>query len=1041
MLQINRVCSLECGGAVMLAAACLLLEVISTTSLPVPLSKRGRLHGHHYLSDAGYAEQEQPKEIVVGRCKLHLWPRDSVWRLEEGEEVTMTVEVVGNCEDDIMLTVQSKEGDKSQQVIPAGSSGTVWKSGRARLARQGEKLHVYLATQEQKIFLTKLVEVDFPPRITMLTALPYQGRSLFMYFMYLLIQRQKELITGKSMSPLLGWDMGESVSVRVRVEGNPKPRIVWRVKKTDINPGESLGHNYEALNETRITSTQSVYELQLRQVTLKMAQDGLKLIARNKLQQNVLPISVSVNMFSVASQRQLASAVTKSLSLVVLMYAAMFVIHAINRVYNHVARIAREQWDGVIYHRVTMWLPLRTVNRVFQPLVGLCISLALMAYFNIQGQFLRLLQALFMVLFVTLVSYMYGSYTRVRAAFWMTALGMLSHMGIFLLAASTTEVVVHASYGVTTNLVQLGLQVQCVSQIHVSMFRESVLAYLNPVTKKPSDYAEVMLVKERDMKMAQEAMKLKADSTLNDATGEKFGEQRISEQKNRAVDRAYEVERFAKVRKESRGGRKGKTKMKKKFVFKNLNVCQELGSNILIQCLTNKKKVYRKCVGNYPLIFRWLGKLICGAIGKSINCVSMYKDTEKKLKCNPPMDVEEVAQGLLLLHDGPTMFYGDASPRDLQQMYNKPVNIKFARDKTRQDAETITKRLEDAKACMSVVYTAVVIYLVVYSANKVIGDMIKYDQSLSWENVYIGKYFRKIDRKRGRLGLPRLLPLKRQEKRIYIESMFSTKPKKEEKEELKLRVTFCVAVQILTAIAFLIDYFVFTVTIYEVVRENLTYSVHIDDYLKVHAPGDSFLSSLMNLVFEKINVDNQVLKTFRMDKCNPKVHFPNLALYTKHEALLLFLFLLTFVLRCPDRLKHVILRFYYPNRDRKRQIKLYSNILFTREKFVQLAVKRMVWARAHGKLTKLQDPQWQDLLLRQFRSLSFVLRYFFQAKCAICETKGTKRYVMCKGPACTMVYCRPCWELLGARCLSCTLVITQELLEKFAADEQGLFEK
>ncbi|MPC46395.1 DC-STAMP domain-containing protein 1 [Portunus trituberculatus] len=1041
MLQVIRVRLVKRGGAVMLAAVYLVLEVISTAALPVPLSETGRIHGLHYLSDAEYAEREQPKEVVVGRCKLHLWPRDSVWRLEEGEAVTMRVEVVGNCEDDITLTVQSKERGKSQQLIPAGSPGTVWKSGSAQLARQGEKLHVHLATLEQEIFLTKLVEIDFPPRITMLTTLPYQGRSLFAYFMYLLIQRQKELITGKSMSPLLGWDMGESVSVRVRVEGNPKPRIIWRVKKTDINPGESLGNHYEALNETSITPTQSVYELQLRQVTLKMAQDGLKLIARNKLQQKVLPISVAVNMFSVASQRQLANAVTKSLGLVVLMYVAMFVIHVMNRVYNKVARIAREQWDIVIYYRVTMWLPLRTLNRVFQMLVGLCISLALMAYFNIQGQFLRLLQVLFMVLFVTLVSYMYGSHTRVRAAVWMTVLGMLSNMGIFLLAVSTTEVVVNASYAVTANLVQVGLQVQCVSQIHVSMFRESMLAYLNPVTKKQSDYAEVMLVKERDMKMAQEAMKLKADTTLNDAVGEKLGEQKVSEKKNRAVDREYEVQRFAKVRKESRGGHKEKTKMKKKFVFKNFNVCQELGSNILIQCLTNKMKVYLKCVSSYPWIVRWLGKLICKAIGKAIDCVSMYKDTEKKLKCNPPMDVEEVAQGLLLLNDGPSMFYGDASPSTLQQMYNKPVNIKFARDKMRQDAATVTKRLEDAKACMSVMYTAVVICLVVYTANKVIGDMIKYDQSLSWENIYIGEYFRKIDRKRGRLGLPRLLPLKRHEKRIYIESIFSTKPKKEEKEELKLRVTICVAVQILTAILFLIDYFVFIVTMYEVVRENLTYSVHIDDYLKVHAPGDSFLSSLMNLVFEKINVDNQVLKTFRRDKCNPKVHFPNMALYSKHEALLLFLFLLNLVLRCPDRLKHVILRFYYPNREKKRQIKLYSNILFTREKFVQLAVKQMVWVRAHGKLTKLHDPQWQDLLLRQFRSLGFVLRFFFRAKCAICKTKGTKRYVMCKGPACTMVYCRPCWELLGARCLSCTLVITHDLLEKFATDEQGLFDK
>lgn len=85
----------------------------------------------------------------------------------------MTVEVVENCYDDVILTVWEKEGDSSTQVLEAGSPGTVWTSGRARLSRQGQELKVSLASVEHEIFMKKLLEVEFAPRIKILTVLPY----------------------------------------------------------------------------------------------------------------------------------------------------------------------------------------------------------------------------------------------------------------------------------------------------------------------------------------------------------------------------------------------------------------------------------------------------------------------------------------------------------------------------------------------------------------------------------------------------------------------------------------------------------------------------------------------------------------------------------------------------------------------------------------------------------------------------------------------------------------------------------------------------
>ena len=47
----------------------------------------------------------------------------------------------------------------------------------------------------------------------------------------------------------------------------------------------------------------------------------------------------------------------------------------------------------------------------------------------------------------------------------------------------------------------------------------------------------------------------------------------------------------------------------------------------------------------------------------------------KKFKCEKPVNAKEVAEGLLLMRDGPKMFYGDSNLHEITQMYKKPVTI------------------------------------------------------------------------------------------------------------------------------------------------------------------------------------------------------------------------------------------------------------------------------------------------------------------------------------------------------------------------------
>lgn len=978
-------------------------------------------------------EEAPPQVVVLGRCKFHLWPKDTVWTLQEGDTIEIVAEDIGKCHEVVHLTVQmADEGhNKSRQDLLLGPNEFVtWTGGLARISDNGLVVQIHIANRGRVAALQKLISVEFPPRIEEFLPLPFQKRDIFRYFCYLWYQRQKERITGVNMRQNLGWDVGESPVLKIKVSGNPKPRVVWRVDKQEFMPGEFLGPGFVAAKETKLSSIEWLYEIELRYVTLKMSKQKLKLIARNKFSQEIKRISLPVKMFPISQQRVFVDSITESFGFLILLYIGMAVVRFGSWMCYYVARKAREDWDGVTCLLLTSLIPVRTLRKLFRLFLGFCISLGLLALFRFENTKWPFARTLFSSLFVITVTSLYGRYTRVRASFCLILVGMLSTTGMFFLLVSTVEMMIGSSHSIVKNLMERSQQVQCISQIHMELFRESMMAYISPLKKKKEEFAGFELVKERDMEMAQESMKLTTDIALNDVQGEKFGEQKESEKKNVRVDRGYKVRRFADVKKEAKGGKSDKVKTKKKFVFKSLNLCQDIGSNVLLQCLKKRNGFFNRCLSNFPKLLVKLGELICKSMVKHVDCNQMYQNTVKNFKCESPSNVNEVTEGLLLLRGGPTMFYGDASPSDLQEMYNKPIGLQFAQNKSRENKEETLRRVEEVKSIMSTVYIIVVLLLIMQSTNQVISDMMKYDMNVNWENIHIGDYFWKIDRRRKKLGLPTVHPLKRIEKQIYIQDIYRTKATLGEKEQVKLRRSLCIVIQILTIVIFLVDYLVFTMTAYEVVRENLTYSLTIDDYLKVSARGDSFFSMLMNQVFENINMDNQVIKMYRVDKCNPDVVHPNMEQYARQQALLLFLFTLTFVLPSADRLKHLVLRFYYPKREKKRQTKIYTNILLTRERFVQEAFKKIMVGRIQGRLTKIHDPHWQDLVLRQFRAISNVLSFFFKCTCSICKTSGGKNYAMCQGPGCPMIYCRQCWEVLGEKCLSCNIVITRELLEE-----------
>ncbi|XP_052743921.1 protein sneaky [Bicyclus anynana] len=301
-----------------------------------------------------------------------------------------------------------------------------------------------------------------------------------------------------------------------------------------------------------------------------------------------------------------------------------------------------------------------------------------------------------------------------------------------------------------------------------------------------------------------------------------------------------------------------------------------------------------------------------------------------------------------------------------------------------------------------------------------------YLTSIDFDNVYITGYFKRIDRKRRRMGKVTLLPLKKMERNKYID-VVSVSYVLSERSKLLSQI-LKVMLEAVTATTFVMLDRLFYEAL-DVVRKHAmegSTPSGVQD-LDIQVDSNSLLSNMLRRVLEEVNSSKQY-KRVSNEACLPQPRAMPIVFYFKIYAGYVWILLLLFINPYTLRLRRLICSYFYPAREKQRILHLYNDILKKRLRMQKTLRRKAVQSvRAHY----LSGENLLSLRMRFPQTLGWLEALpVARMKCLICEetaprsfdrnrTNTTQGWHSCVKPRCPFVYCEECWREVERRCLAC----------------------
>ncbi|OWR52228.1 hypothetical protein KGM_210470 [Danaus plexippus plexippus] len=294
-----------------------------------------------------------------------------------------------------------------------------------------------------------------------------------------------------------------------------------------------------------------------------------------------------------------------------------------------------------------------------------------------------------------------------------------------------------------------------------------------------------------------------------------------------------------------------------------------------------------------------------------------------------------------------------------------------------------------------------------------------YLTAIDFDNVYITSYFKKIDKKREKKEELYLLPLNKMERNRYIDA-YSTSYLQEERSKLLTQI-LKVMLEAITATTFvMLDRLFFEAM--DVVRQHAMekYLINVED-IQIKIKGTGILSNMMKKILDEIGLIKNIQMTSK-DICIPHPRSMPPIYYVKIYAGYLWILLLLYINPYTLRLRRLICGYFYPERERRRILHLYNDILKKRTKIQKtLRRKAVQTVRAHY----LSGENLLSLRIRYPNLLGWLVVFpAARMKCLICEETQPRscevksQWQKCNNPLCPFVLCGECTADAGG-CLAC----------------------
>ncbi|XP_076439279.1 E3 ubiquitin-protein ligase DCST1-like [Babylonia areolata] len=443
--------------------------------------------------------------------------------------------------------------------------------------------------------------------------------------------------------------------------------------------------------------------------------------------------------------------------------------------------------------------------------------------------------------------------------------------------------------------------------------------------------------------------------------------------------------------------------------------CEDVFGKAVIKCREWFGDLWDKCLNalwilGYVLclplkmtFFCELVKIIPGALG--MNCESMdvvepgLGDTYQAAKDM----ISEVAEGLKVQLQYRLTSMGDSGPSVMTAEEIRARAMHEFDSKARW-ANLLLMVVKGLVAC-----TFLLVFRASYQYNK--GYLTKFQ----YDNVYITRYFRRIDARRHAQGKKTLLPLKKSEKKTVIFPT-SLKMMPREKKLVTSSIGGLIFRVIMTGLVVYVDSLL--VWIMDVIYRNSKIEYHQtgEHFVNITVRGSGFMAEIVRMFMSTLNSHHKLDSVTTNHACLPLPSvLKNVLVFAVHFAVFIFILLEAYGLR----LRRLICSFFYRKREKRRVLYLYNEMLKKRKGYLR-HMRHRVRKQIRNRKLKGQTNVLTALKL-QFPRLCCCLRWLKSSRdsCLICQEPEGKGFQRCPTPGCNWGYCAECWKDIKRRCYAC----------------------
>ncbi|XP_076749463.1 protein sneaky [Xylocopa sonorina] len=539
-------------------------------------------------------------------------------------------------------------------------------------------------------------------------------------------------------------------------------------------------------------------------------------------------------------------------------------------------------------------------------------------------------------------------------------------------------------------------------------FQQAILAMkadANEIKDTLSSVRDLMAPVVEEIEGEEEMMRLREENDyMDELLGDTKRSKEIEEKHEKRIENAKsEAEMY-------------EAKYKKKIEAR----CEEQLSRGAGRCRDMFGEAYNKCYKKMTIFVAWL---LCWPMKLTFVC-NLVQALGGSSICDPEGKIDSgIGEGYVALKSARDEFSRSLKDAKLQYKVRKPTVILDLQDSANAARAvahefTVRKRLFESvmtivKRCLSFVFLRIILSAQSYHD--------KYLTDIEHDNVYVTPYFRRIDARRKARGSMTLLPLKKIERRKFVDP-YSLKPSKTEGLHVTGQIVKLFLELLTVSIFVILDWLFYEVL--DVIRRHAymeyTQAGHHDLSLEIRGTG--VIASLIRTAVRGFNVKKRVKTVVSNAACLPRPTKLPTHVIVKIYGTFLAVLLLILASVYAQRMRRGVCSFFYRRREKRRVLYLYNESLRRRimyARFTRAKVRSMVRTRR----LEYEVDFWLALRYKHPDRFGW-LRYFECARerCLICgdpEPWKGPRYKICATPGCPFLHCAECWRDVGRICYAC----------------------